>query len=423
MLKNIAFSVIRESLFRNSLFLMLSTAIMAGLGFFFWLINAHLFETAEIGHATTLLASMSMISVLSLIGFDSVYVRFLPKEEDRNANMNTGLVLVALASFLFSSIYVVAVQYFVPELSFVSQTPWIAFLFVIATVISSLNTLTDAIFISQRRTIFILIINATFSSIKMLLPFAFISYGAMGIFIATAVAQAIGLVLSIVVLMSKCGFRPRFSFNVSVLKRVWRYSSISYFAGILTLLPSSIVPLLILSHLGPEQAAYYYIATMIAGLLYVIPNAATNSLFAESSNEESSHDLHVWRTLQICAFFLTPGILVVLLGSPLLLSVFGHDYATGATQLLRILALNSIAVAGDLIFIAIFRFTKDLTSLFIVNAFYAVGVIGLSFMLIPWGLIGIGIAYLAANILCSAVGLTLYRVRQPSIHIPHTTTS
>src|SRR6185437_4704409 len=58
-----------DSLFRNSMYLMLSTAIQALFGFFFWIINARLFTATEVGLATTIISIGTLITSLSLLGF------------------------------------------------------------------------------------------------------------------------------------------------------------------------------------------------------------------------------------------------------------------------------------------------------------------------------------------------------------------
>ena len=64
-----------DHLVQNSFFIMLSTATMGGLGFLFWVLNAHLFNPAQIGIATTLISAAALISYLSLLGFNSTFIR------------------------------------------------------------------------------------------------------------------------------------------------------------------------------------------------------------------------------------------------------------------------------------------------------------------------------------------------------------
>src|SRR4051812_12900040 len=108
MLKKIV-SLYNDSLYQNSLYLMSATAVLAGFGFLFWLIVARLFSTADIGLASALIAVMNFISYLSLVGFNVAFVRFLPRSEKSDDEVNTGMVLVALASAVLSAAFVVLV--------------------------------------------------------------------------------------------------------------------------------------------------------------------------------------------------------------------------------------------------------------------------------------------------------------------------
>ena len=80
-----------DHLLYNSFYLALTTATMGVLGFLFWLLNARLFSASEIGKATLLISATSLISYLSLLGFNNTFIRFLPTAEDPAGHINTGL--------------------------------------------------------------------------------------------------------------------------------------------------------------------------------------------------------------------------------------------------------------------------------------------------------------------------------------------
>jgi len=50
--------IMNDSLYKNSIYLMISTGIMAVLGFVFWLVIARLFNTHDVGLATTIISVM-----------------------------------------------------------------------------------------------------------------------------------------------------------------------------------------------------------------------------------------------------------------------------------------------------------------------------------------------------------------------------
>jgi O-antigen/teichoic acid export membrane protein len=399
----------RNSLFRNSFYLILATGVTAGFGFFFWLISTRLYPTADIGVATTLISVMGMIATLSLVGFDSVAVRFLPHAEKRSEIIDTGLVLIGTASLVLGVLFIFGVGFISPHLVFIRESPFVAFAFVAFCIMSSINIFTDAVFLAYRRTEFTLIINAIFSAVKMLLPLAFVPWGAFGIFTAAALGQGIGCALSITTMVWKLEYRLRFSIDLGVVGRTWKYSGGNYLAGLLSLMPMTLLPVLIINHLGPQDAAYFYIVMMIGNLLYVIPQATTRSLFAEGSHDEAALALHARKATRIIAFLLTPAIIVLIAGGRFVLGVFGRGYSTGGLDLLYLIAIAGIAVSAFSILLALLRIKGDPRAIVSVNLMYAASILGLSYALLPLGLVGVGIAFLCGNACAALAGYLIYR--------------
>src|SRR3989344_6118448 len=122
--------IYQDSLFLNSLYLMSATAVVAGFGFFFWLINARLFLTEEIGLATALISVMNLVSILSLIGFNATFIRFLPGSERPNDKLNTGMVLVGITAVLLTGIFVILSNIISPPLHNLLNTPTTALIFI-----------------------------------------------------------------------------------------------------------------------------------------------------------------------------------------------------------------------------------------------------------------------------------------------------
>jgi len=78
-----------DSLYRNSIFLMLSTGVMAVFGFFFWITNARLYSSEQVGIGTTLISIMTLISSFSILGLGNGLIRYLPTSERKNKKINT----------------------------------------------------------------------------------------------------------------------------------------------------------------------------------------------------------------------------------------------------------------------------------------------------------------------------------------------
>lgn len=62
--------VMSDSLYRNSIYLMLSTLIMSFFGFIFWMVASRLYDAGDIGLATGLISVMGLIVGLSVLGLN-----------------------------------------------------------------------------------------------------------------------------------------------------------------------------------------------------------------------------------------------------------------------------------------------------------------------------------------------------------------
>ena len=159
-----------ESLLRNSVYLMASTGVLSLFGFLFWVVNARLFSAEEVGFATTLISVMNLISMLSLVGFNASLVRFLPQNRRPNEMISSALTIVMLTSLALAAGFVVFIPLLSPRLAFVQSSALTIGLFVLFSILSSLNTLTDSVFLAHRRAHFILIINSIFSASRLVFP-------------------------------------------------------------------------------------------------------------------------------------------------------------------------------------------------------------------------------------------------------------
>jgi O-antigen/teichoic acid export membrane protein len=400
---------LENTLFRNSIYLMLGTGVLAGFGFIFWLINAHLFSIENIGLATTLISVMNLIAYLSLVGFDTVFVRFLPKSTQKSEKMNTGLILVSIASTLLGIGFLFGVNIISPKLAFITKNPAYELIFVLSCVMNAINVLTDSVFLAGRKTQFTLIVNFLLSVFKIATPFLFISFGAMGIFIASALSQTLGTILSIGIMTWKFDYHPKLEINRSILKLVWRYSAANYVAGVMNLLPQTILPILITNNIGPKASAYYYIIMMIGNLLYTIPQSVTRSLFAEGSHDEKSLEKNVKKAIKIITMLIVPAIVILLIFGRMILQIFGKTYANDGIVFLYLVVLTGIIISVNSILGSFFKIRKNLKNIIFTNFFYTVAIIGASYLLLPIGLVGVGIAWLIGNLLSAVINFVLFK--------------
>src|ERR1035437_7746220 len=92
--------LMHDNLYRNSIFMLASTAIMALSGFVFWIICAHLYTPEQVGLATTIISAVALVSSFCLMGYNIALIRYInyPAKSER---INTVVTFVSiLAAFV-----------------------------------------------------------------------------------------------------------------------------------------------------------------------------------------------------------------------------------------------------------------------------------------------------------------------------------
>jgi len=400
-IKKIYNKIMNDSLYRNSIYLMLSTLIMSVFGFIFWMINARLFTTEQVGLATTIISASVLITSISALGLGAGLIRYLPKSERKNQKINTCFTLIALFTIVVSVIFLLVIDFTSPKLHFIKQNMILAFIFILFMAVSSLGNLIDSIFIAYRNTKFILLENSIYSVLKLIFPFLLVSLGAYGIFGSYMLAITLGTIVSFFILIYKFDYKPKFAFYDSIIKKIGKYSFGNYVAGIIGSLPTLLLPLIITNILTPETTAYYYMAMMIASTLFIIPNATSNSLFAEGSYDEKNLKHNIWKAIKMIALFMIPAVILTILFGKYVLLLFGKSYSSEGYMFLNLMAISGIFVAINAIFTSVFKVQKRIKEIITRSIIGSIGILALAYLFINQsrGLLGIGYAYIIGQII------------------------
>ncbi|HWA51818.1 MAG TPA: polysaccharide pyruvyl transferase family protein [Patescibacteria group bacterium] len=413
-------SIVKNKLLFNSLSLMVASGVTAGFGFIFWTIIARSYSTQSVGFATTLLSVATILSLIGLAGFDTIFLRFLSKTEDKNIQINNGVIVTGIVSFIVSSIFLIFLPILSPTLQIIFQGNWYPLLFVLFTIFMSWNILTNSILISHHHTSLILLIELLSGIFKLILAMFFNTSGTITIFSIVGLSQIFNVVLSVFLIIRVLHYKPSLQFDIQSLKKNYRFGLVAYISQLLNLLPASLLPLIVVNTLGATSAAYYYVSFSIANLLYTIAYTTNQVLLAESSGSEELFLSIATRGIKIITGIMTPVIALVVLFCPALLLLFGGNYSREASTLLRIMCLAGFIVAIYSFLGFIFKHTKNLKALLFMSATYVVSILSLSYFLISvYGLIGVGFAWFLGTLISIFIGiifmvLRINIVRQPA---------
>jgi O-antigen/teichoic acid export membrane protein len=397
---------IKQHLFKNAIYLMLTSGITSLLGFLFWVLVARLYPADQVGLATALISGVSLLATFSKLGFDYALIRFLPEENDQKSMIDTSFSVVGIFSLLLAVIFIAGLGWWSKELLFVQQNFFLCVIFVILTAVNSLAMIQSCVFIGLRSSQYSFVQSLISGLLKMPLPVILSSLGLIGIFfswgIAISAALLVGVLYSTPRIIS--GYHYRLLIRKPVINKMFHFSTYNYISDILDALPALLFPLIVLNLLPHEMNAYYYMAYTVSSILVMIPVAVNSSLFAEGSYEPQKLPSNIIKTIKFTLLLLIPAILlIVLLGDKLLLA-FGKQYSQNATHLLWLLAFSSLPMAIIRIYVTINRIRLKMRPVIIVFAVNTLGILATSYFLVPrMGLMGIGLSWISVQTVMALV--------------------
>jgi len=408
-------SHIKVPLYRNSIFLMTSTLVTTGLGFFFWMVVARYYTEYEVGISAAIIATVNLLALISVLGFDAALIRFLPKAKDPTGMINTCFTVSGFVALVVSGIYLAGVNVWSPETSFIRENAMFVLAFVVYAFCWPISSILDAIFVAKRRAEFTLIKNTVFSILKLPLPIIFFFFfHAFGIVSSWGLAIAIALVIALLLFLPRVEqhYRPVPRIDLSIIKGFWRYSTGNYFVSFFAAAPALFLPIIIVHRLDAIQNAHFYIAWMMAGLLSAIPHAVSSSLFAEGSHFEEQLTKNARRSFKFILLLLVPSIIFMVAVGKWLLLLFGENYSYHALTLLWILCASSLFMGINNVYYSILRVRGRIRELIVIRALIAVSVLVSTYFIAPEvGIVGIGYAWVGAHGLISIYVLLKVRWR------------
>lgn len=382
---------LQQPLIRNSFFIMASSFVAAGFGFFFWMIAARFYSQADVGIATALMSSMGLLILISRLGLDQSVIRFFPSR-DKSRVLGTAILVPTAVALGAGLVFIAGVDVISPELAIVRS---IAPLYLLILGAYSVTWVLEGAFNALRKSEHYFALNMLYGT-RILFLVPLISLGATGIFSAFGLSFVLGLVLALV-LLARCSIRPVLGMDRVFLREAWQFSAGAYVAGILMSAPNMVIPIMVLHVLGPESTANYYITYAIVSILFMIPYAFTTSLFVEGSHGGEMKK-SVLRTLASMFALLIPAIVALSLFGEHILNLIGKDYVEGMA-LLQVLAVSALFVSVCQTFISIAKVGNDVRSLVVLSGFVSVALLGLGYALMNrFGLIGMGYAWLATYV-------------------------
>jgi O-antigen/teichoic acid export membrane protein len=391
---------------------MASTFAMAFFGFFFWIINARLYKPESVGITTSLISVISLLSTVSLFGFNNGIVSYLPKEKDKNHMINTMFTFTGVAGVVISIVFLLGLSFFAPKLLFIRANPLFIAGFIVLVVLSVWNIMTDSAFLAFRSTQYTFLANLISSFAKLVAPFFFISLGGAGIFAAYVTYLTLSTGISFLLMFIRLGYKPKMDVDKKIIRQTAKFSFMNYLAGTIGMLPTLIIPIWILNRLGAKEAAYYYMASMIMALLGIIPSGITRSLFAEGSHNQKHMKALIKKAVIGVVVLVIPAIIITIIFGGTVLTLFGESYSEEGFRLLQLMAASLLFTSTNHILGSIFNIRKETGTILGMTVFGAITILLLINSLINLKLNGVGFAWLISQMITAFVFLIIFFLKK-----------
>lgn len=401
--------ILEDPLIKNSIYLIISSFFSNILGFFFWIIAARYYTQNDIGITSAIFSSISLISMISSIGLPRALTFYLPRNKNTDKIINSCIAVGIISSMVFSLIYILGLKIWGSELIPTLNNLKNILIFIVATIAISISGLIGAAFTAGRRSSFQMAKEFVYHFIKILPLIFLVNFGAMGILISICIGLALSMIIGSILLCKMWKYIPRLTLD-PIIKNMVAFSAGNYVAEILYNLPKLILPIMVLNILSSRSAGYFYIAMMMASLLYGISQSMSTSFLVESSDKDRFFD-NVNKTIKFNIIILIPAILSFIILGKFVLNIFSPSYGENATTTMIILTVTSIPLSLVTIFNTVRTAQNRVLSMIKINLFVTVTTIILSILLIKMNIEGIAISYLIANTIGAMI--VINRIKNP----------
>ncbi len=411
----------RAPLYRNAYALILSDLTTSALGLAYWALAARGYTTDQVGLNSLAISTMALLAGVSQLTLMGLLLRFIPHAGYATGRLVAGVYLGAAAGTVVAGLLFlygldpIAVKVFdgydhVFKLALVAAAvTWCVF------------SLQDNALAGLRAAGWVPIKNVIYCLAKIgLLAALAISPGDFGIFASWVLPAAVLLIPGNLLMFGRLIPRHAKATAADATKLVRgqlvRYAAGDSLGSIFNLMSVALLPLIVTHKAGTTANAYFYLPWTVAYSLQLVAYNLGTSLTVEGAADEAELSRYSRKMLVYMVRLLVPLAIVVALGAPLILRVFGESYEREGTQLLQLLALAPIPSLVTILVMAVARVQGRTTLIASIRGLLCVLLLGLSLVLVPqMGIVGAGVASLLANtVVAIVVGLPLlHRILRP----------
>lgn len=388
--------------------LVLSTGVGSALGFVYWVVAANLLSPAEVGVGAAMFAAIAFAAAIGELGVGWTLLRFAGSTARPFEMINSAVVISTIATAAVSALFIVSLPLW--DSSLVSLLSWsTAALFIAGSSLAATTYVADRAIVAMGTARWVLVRGVMAGALRIAsLGVLGDALGAEAILWSVAIAAGITSIFSALILPRLV---PAHSWLLgsgwrSLAERS-RYSAGNYLASLVWAVPTFVLPLIALQVVGPSANARFYLAWMVANLVYVVPISVGTVVLARVGRGEG-FNADAIRTITIGTTVLAAlSALAAVIAAPPLFRFLAVSYFDQGT--LTILAIAVVPYTFNVGLITAERVRLRSGRALVLSALPVVlGCLAAAPLGAGWGVAGIAYAWLGGQFLGAASGGLLH---------------
>lgn len=387
-----------------------TTVVTSLLGFGYWWVATHIMSQAQVGVASSGVATMTLVSTLGVWGLGTMLVAEVQKVVPGTEwNLISTAAVAALLASIAGGLVFILLSVAYPSLVGGHGTPLFATMLILGCGLSAVTSVVDDSLVGLMAPRLQLLRNSYMALIKLLLLVAVAIVPSLHSATILLACWDAGIVLSFVALglhMTHAGLlssmRPRFA----MLRGKGRLAFGHNMLNLSLFLPRTALPIIVTTFVSAHATAGFYTAWMIFTLLAMVPVSLSNMLYAIVATDMPRLRAKTRFVLFASVGAGIPAVAVLMIGARPIMALFGSGYAesgflltvlclTYPTSVLRNVYLATARIRGRMRSATIFATTAAVAELVLsatgahvggvrgLTEFYTVVVIAEGVVLLP----------------------------------------
>jgi O-antigen/teichoic acid export membrane protein len=404
-------SAMRDPLYRGSYALVANSIGTSVIGLAYWAAAAHLYSPEALGDAAALVSALMLVATLSQLNLSSMLIRFLPQMGANSSGrlINLSYVVSTATALAGSIIFVTVAPRLGSQWDFVSDTAFFAVIFAVSVVVWEIFTLQDAALVGLQRAGAVPIENVIYSLLKLALLVAAVKLLGSTNILFSWIIPLIFLIPAINWLIFRRCLKQRSKRDMVPglrIRHFARFTSVDYIGTLCSQISANLLPLLVISTLGPVAAGNFYIASLITSGAATVGTNFSTGLLVEAAAAPARLPEITRGALKRCLIIMGPATIVLILGARLILRVYGGSYIAQTVVLFQLLAMTLVPICIEAIAFSLDRIAGKPIRSTLSQLAIAILTLGGSWVLFGrFGLNAVGIACLGADMAVALVRL------------------